>query len=347
MSGNYNDVVVTSRVRLARNAEGLPYPHKLNDDRALLLVRKVYEAVNKRRSDENADSGYDNEEYALYRMETLGDIDGEVLREKHLISSDLLDNKKYGAAIINDSETVSVMVGEEDHIRAQCILQGFNLPEAYRKINGVDDDISKAVKFAYDPKLGYLTSCPTNIGTGMRASAMMFLPGLSITHNLEQCVGAVARLNMTIRGVYGEGSETDGYLYQISNQKTLGVSEQDILSSVQASIGHIADTELKARDELYKAGETALKDRILRSFGILCHAYTLDSKEFMKLFAMVKLGAYYGLIKVSDSQKFEKLVTDAQPANILNLSGKKLGEKERDIFRAAYVAKTLKSICKR
>lgn len=346
MSGNYNDVVVTSRVRLARNADGLPYPHKLNDDRALLLVRKVYDAVNKRKSSDNGGE-YETDDYALYRMDALDAIDGEVLREKHLISNDLLENKKYGAAIINGSETVSVMVGEEDHIRAQCILQGFNLPEAYRKVNGVDDDISKAVKFAYDSKLGYLTSCPTNIGTGMRASAMMFLPGLGITRNLEQCVSAVARLNMTIRGVYGEGSEADGYLYQISNQKTLGVSEQDILAQVQASIGHIADAELRARDELYKAGENALKDRILRSYGVLCHAYMLDSKEFMKLFAMVKLGVYYGLIKVSDSQKLEKLFTDAQPANILNLSGKKLGEEERDVFRAAYVAKTLKSVCKR
>ncbi|MDE6398513.1 MAG: ATP--guanido phosphotransferase, partial [Clostridiales bacterium] len=263
-----------------------------------------------------------------------------------LISSDLLGNKKYGAAIISGDETVSIMVGEEDHIREQCILQGFALTEAYHKINAVDDEISRAVTFAYDPKLGYLTACPTNVGTGMRASAMMFLPGLSITRNLEQCVGAVARLNMTIRGVYGEGSEADGYLYQISNQKTLGVSEQEILSSVQASIAHIAEAELRARDELYKSGESVLKDRIMRAYGVLCHAYMLDSKEFMKLLAYVKLGIYYGLIKVSDAQRMEKLVTDGQPANIMNLSGKPLDGEERDVFRAAYVAKTLKSICK-
>ncbi len=349
MSGNYNDVVVTSRVRLARNVEGLPYPYKLNDDRALLLSRKVYEAVNKRAS--NADNGGDfgDSDYALYRMESINDNNsGEVLREKHLISADLLENEKFGSAIINGSETVSIMICEEDHIREQCILQGFSLPEAYKIVNGIDDDISKALKFAYDRKLGYLTSCPTNVGTGMRASAMMFLPGLSITRNLEQCVGAVARLNMTIRGVYGEGSEADGYLYQISNQKTLGISEQDILTSVQASIGHIAEAELKARDELLEADETVLRDRIMRSYGILCNAYTVDSKEFMKLFAMVKLGAYYGLLKISDSARFERLVTDAQPANILNLSGKKeMSGDERDIFRAAYVSKTLKSICKR
>ncbi|MCI8458412.1 MAG: protein arginine kinase [Clostridia bacterium] len=345
MTGNYNDVVVTSRVRLARNVAGLPYPYKLNDNRAIQLARKVYEAVNKPYAEgqENAEGN----DYAMYRMESISDNSGDVLREKHLVSADLLENKKYGAAIIGGDETVSIMVGEEDHIREQCILQGFKLTEAYHKINAIDDAISKSVQFAYDAKLGYLTSCPTNVGTGMRASAMMFLPGLSITRNLEQCVGAVARLHMTIRGVYGEGSEADGYLYQISNQKTLGVSEQEILSSVQSSIGHIADAELRARDELLKANGNALKDRILRAYGVLCHAYMLDSKEFMKLLALVKLGAYYGLIKVSDGARLEKLVTDGQPANIMNLSGKALSGEDRDVFRAGYVAKTLKSICKR
>lgn len=345
MDGNYNDVVVTSRVRLARNAAGLPYPHKLNDDRALLLAKKVYEAVGKRPKAMGEDIVADT--FDMYRVESIRDIDGGVLREKHLISSDLLENRKYGVAIINESETVSIMVGEEDHIREQCILQGFSLPEAYRIVNGIDDAISKAVPFAYDAKLGYLTSCPTNIGTGMRASAMMFLPGLGLTRNLEQCVGAVARLNMTIRGVYGEGSEADGFLYQISNQKTLGVSEQEILASVQSSIAHIADAELRARAQLYRVNGAALKDKILRSYGILCHAYMIDTKEFMQLLAMVKLGAYYGIIKVSDTQRLEKLVTDGQPANILSLSGKSMENEERDIFRAAYVGKALKSITKR
>lgn len=341
MEGNYNDVVVSSRVRLARNVAGLPYPYKLNDNRAVQIARKVYEALN------GASKGREGgENYALYRMESIDDISGDVLREKHLVSADLLDNKMFGAAVISDDETVSVMVCEEDHVRAQCILQGFDLPEAYRKINVVDDVISKALPYAYDAKLGYLTACPTNIGTGMRASAMMFLPGLSITDNLEQCVGAVARLNMTIRGVYGEGSNADGYLYQISNQKTLGVSEQEILSSVQSSIAHIAEAEMRAREQLLQADESVLKDRIMRAFGVLNYAYMLDSKEFMKLFALVKLGVYYGMIKVTDAARLEKLVTDAQPANIVNISGKPLQDGERDVFRAAYVGKVLKSICK-
>ncbi len=334
MSNNVNDVVISSRIRLARNVDGLPFPPKVNDERATLIARKVYEAVNSLGT------------FDLHRMKSIKEIDANVLREKHLISADLITDSPSGAVIINDTETISIMINEEDHVREQCILNGINLTEAYRIINEVDDAISKRLKFAFDARLGYLTSCPTNVGTGMRASAMMFLPGLSITRNLENCVNAVSRLNMTIRGEYGEGSGADGYIYQISNQKTLGVSEQEIISSVQASVSHIVEAELMARKQLQSYEETELKDKILRSLGILCHAYVIDTKEFMQLLAMVKLGIYYGYIKCSNPDRLEKLFTDGQPANILNLSGKNLNERERDVLRASYVSKTLKSIIK-
>ncbi|MDE7394601.1 MAG: ATP--guanido phosphotransferase, partial [Clostridiales bacterium] len=287
-----------------------------------------------------------NGAFNLYRMSNISEIDGNVLKEKHLISADLLESP-YGAAIIDDSETRSIMVNEEDHIRAQCILPGFRLLDAYDSVNQLDDVIAGEVTYAYDKKFGYLTACPTNVGTGMRASAMMFLPGLSLTHNLENCVRTVARFNMAIRGVYGEGSEAEGLLYQISNQKTLGVSEHDILSSVQASIGHIADAELHAREALLASGGSELRDKIQRAYGILCNAYKLNTQEFMSLLALVKLGVYYGILKVSDPLRLEKLVTEGQPANVLNLSGKELDAAGRDIFRALYVSKTLKNICKR
>lgn len=335
-----NDVVVTSRVRLARNLDKVPFPHKLGDERALTLAKKVYEAACRCPVDEEFDRSY-----SLYRMGSIAALDGEILKEKHLISADLLGNKKYGAAIINESETVSIMVGEEDHIREQCIMHGLSLIDAYKKLSRIDDELARDLDFAYDGKLGYLTCCPTNLGTGMRASAMMFLPGLSITENLEKCVNAAARLNMTVRGVYGEGSDADGYLYQISNQKTLGVSEAEIVSSVQSCIKYVAEAEFAARRELMKANRTLLTDKIMRAYGILTNAYTLDSKEFMELLAMLKLGVHYGIIEVSDRGRLEKLVTDGQPANILGLSGKDLDAEGRDLFRAAMVARTLKGIC--
>lgn len=335
-----NDVVVTSRVRLARNLDRVPFPHKLGDERALTLAKKVYEAVGRCPYEEEFDS-----RYSLYRMSSISHIDGEVLKEKHLISADLLKNKKYGAAIINDSETVSIMVGEEDHIREQCIMHGLSLVEAYKKLSRIDDELARDFDFAYDSRLGYLTCCPTNLGTGMRASAMMFLPGLSITENLEKCVNAAARLNMTVRGVYGEGSDADGYLYQISNQKTLGVSEAEIIASVQSCIRYVTEAEFAARRELMKANKTLLTDKIMRAYGILTNAYSLDSKEFMELLAMLKLGVHYGIIEVSDAGRLERLVTDGQPANVLGLSGKDLDGEGRDIFRAVLVSKTLKNIC--
>lgn len=338
---NDNDIVISSRVRLARNVEGLPFPIKLRDERSSLIAKKVY------------DSLYETGIFNLYRIASSKELDLNVLKEKHLISDDLL-RAKNGAAIINDSETVSIMINEEDHIREQCILRGFKLNEAYSEIDRVDDAIAAKVKLAYDSRLGYLTCCPTNVGTGMRASVMLFLPALTITDSLENCVGAVSRLNMTVRGVYGEGSKADGYIYQVSNQKTLGVSEKEIISSVESCIRHLVESERIARDRLYKSKPAQLKDQIYRAWGILTNCYSLTSSEFMSLMAYVKLGAYYDLIKLNDADRFEKLFTEAQPANIINISGKALdgdmsavSAANRDMIRAAYVGKTLKTVAKR
>ena len=335
MKKDINDIVISSRIRLARNIDGLPFPDKLSVDKAALIPRDVYAAL----------AGTDT--YTIYRMSEMGEIDGNVLKEKHLISEDLLRNADTGAAIINETETVSILVNEEDHIREQCILPGFSLKEAFETIDAADDAISKKVRFAYNDKLGYLTACPTNLGTGMRASAMMFLPGLSIYNSLQACINAISRLNMTIRGVYGEGSDSVGYIYQVSNQKTLGLSEREIIEAVEASVGHIVEAELKARDSLKNNGGDELKDKIMRAYGILTNAYKIDSKEFMQLIALVNLGVYYGYIKLSDRNQFIKLITNAQPANIASLSGKDLNGTERDVFRAKYTGKILTTITKK
>ena len=176
---------------------------------------------------------------------------------------------------------------------------------------------------------------------------MMFLPGLTITKSLDAVLGAVSRLNMTVRGVYGEGSDASGYIYQVSNQKTLGVTEGEIIDSVETSIKHIVDAELKSRDMLMKNNEAELKDEILRAYGLLTNAYKMSCREFMKLAALVKLGAYYGLLNISDRARLEKLVTDVQPANLIALCAKKLDADERDVYRAEYASKVLKSIVTR
>lgn len=323
--------VISTRIRLARNIVGQPFEQKIDKVKAADIINGVYSSIAK----------MDN--FSIHRMNQLSDIDAMTLIEKHLISTDLYRNKESGAAIINDAETVSVLVNEEDHIREQCILKGFNLEKAYKIVNEVDDNISKRYDFSFNHKLGYLTACPTNIGTGMRASAMMFLPGLSIYKSLEGVISAITRLNMTIRGVYGEGSDSSGYIFQVSNQRTLGVKEQEILDAVQMSIGHINDAELKARDLLKENKGSELKDKIYRAYGILTTAYKLDIAEFMQLISLIKLGNYYGYVSVLNDARLDKLIENSQQASILAMSGKELSMEESNVYRAHFVSKNLKT----
>ncbi|MCL2062191.1 MAG: ATP--guanido phosphotransferase [Firmicutes bacterium] len=332
MQKKEKEFIVSSRVRLARNAAGLPFPRLLKPEIAHGVTKDVYSALQKKGG------------FTLYNMARLSALDGQVMKEKHLISQDLLRNKQSGAVIINEAETISVMVNEEDHVRIQCILGGCNFWEAYKIANLIDDDIAKKLRYAYHPQLGYLTACPTNLGTGIRVSAMMFLPGLSINNSLEANMRAISRLNMDIRGVYGEGSESSGYLYQISNERTLGMSEREIINAVEMSIGHIEDAETEARKVLYSSGGALLKDKILRAWGVLTNAYRLESAEFMQLIALVKLGVYYGYIKIKNKERLEKIIVDVCPASLQTLCSQELAPQDRDIVRASYVAKTLKQL---
>ncbi len=320
-------IIISSRVRLARNIAGLPFPSKLDSERSLAITQKVYRALGKAR-----------EQYSIIRISDMSDLQGEALKEMHLISDDLLHGNKYAAAILNKSNDVCVMVNEEDHIREQCILPGRKLKDAYTKINEIDDIISSDNKFAFDPRLGYLTSCPTNVGTGMRASALMFLPGLSLTNSLERCMNAVSRFDLTVRGEYGEGTSSESCMYQISNQKSLGLSESDIISNVTAAVEQIEKNEIAARKALLSTNGTALRDNIMRAYGILSNAYALSGKEFMQRMALVKLGIYYGFLKCEDPAALEKLISTAKPANMMLKAGKTMDGEERDIYRADAVS---------
>ncbi|MCX4312294.1 MAG: protein arginine kinase [Clostridia bacterium] len=330
-----NDTVtISTRLRLARNVAGLPFPHKLAEQPARTIADNVEKALRH--------AG----KFKRYDMSDISRLDGTILQEKHLVSPDLVSECPFGSVLINSDESVSVMVNEEDHIREQVILPGLSLDKGYETVDRIDDVLSQSIDFAFDGRFGYLTSCATNLGTGMRASVMMFLPALTINNMIESCIGDVGRLNMTVRGVYGEGSKADGYLYQISNQHTLGVTESDIIDAVKVAIGHIAESEYRAR-EILKRDEPELKDRILRSWGIAANAYKLSTGEAMQLLAMVRLGGYYGYISISDYNEFQKLITGCQPANMQRLAGADADADSRDILRAKYVAATLNGLCKR
>ena len=326
--------LVSTRIRLARNIDGLPFPHKLGEAHARKIIDKVESAL------------APVDKFSRYDICGLTELDGNILREKHLISTDLLSDSPYGSVLISADETVSVMVNEEDHVREQVILGGLALDQAYDRINRIDDILAQNVKFAFSQRLGYLTACATNLGTGMRASVMMFLPALTIQHLIDSCINDVSRLNITVRGVYGEGSRAEGYLYQISNQHTLGVTESEILDYVKSAINHIVEAEMRAR-ELLKRDEPSLKDKIFRAWGIAENAYKLSTGEAMELLSMIRLGAHYGYIDISDADEYQKLVTNCQPANMQLLGGKNISVDDRDILRARYVAGQLHSIAKR
>ena len=324
-----NDMtMISTRIRLARNIDGLPFPHKLSEVHARKIIDKV----------ESALAPVDR--FTRYDIGGLSELEGNILREKHLISSDLLSESPYGSVLLSADETVSVMVNEEDHIREQVILSGLALDQAYDRINHIDDILEKNIKFAYSQRFGYLTACATNLGTGMRASVMMFLPALTMLNLVDSCINDVGRLNITVRGVYGEGSRVEGYMYQISNQHTLGLTEGEILDSVKSAINHIADAELSAREQL-RRDEASLKDKIFRAWGIAGNAYKLSSGEAVELLSLIRLGAYYEYTEIFDANAFQKLVTDCQPANMHFIVGKNISVDERDVLRARYISTQL------
>lgn len=333
MTNTTQDVVISTRVRLARNVSGYPFPLRLSSKKADEITSAVYRGV-------TAEGMYD-----IYKINDLTPASAEAMKESHLISKDLIGNAKMGSVALNPDRSVSIMIHEEDHVRAQCILPGFALSEAYARIDAVDDLISESVPYAYHDKLGYLTSCTTNLGTGMRASVMMFLPGLTITGRLTETINAVARLNMAIRGVYGEGSKADGYIYQISNQISLGYSEADILAAVQSAATHVVEAERVARAQLYEKRGAALKDEIMRSYGVALFAEMLTVDELFELTAMIKLGACYDFIKIQDIRALDTLLTDLQPANLTLKAREQFSDNnEKYAFRAKALRETLRRI---
>lgn len=329
-----DNTIVSTRIRLARNVDGLPFPHKLNETAARKIADGVERALTK------------VDRFTRFDMRETSRLDGTILQEKHLISPDLLTECPFGSVLIGADETVSIMVNEEDHIREQVILPGLSLEAAYKRIDMIDDVIAENLKFAFSPRYGYLTSCATNLGTGMRASVMMFLPALTIKGLIDACINDVGRLNMTVRGIYGEGSNAEGYLYQVSNQRTLGITESEILDSVGSAINHIVEAENRAR-QLLKRDESELKDKIFRAYGLATNAYKLSTAEAMQVLAMIRLGAYYGYIAVHDGEALTALTTKCLPANMQKLSGKNINIEERDILRARFLAANIKQLTQR
>ena len=323
--------IIMSRVRLARNLEG--YPFKVKDvPTAKEIIKKVNRAVVK------------CDTFNLFYTANLTATELEAMKERHLISQNLIDNRDCGAALINSDESISIMINEEDVIREQCFMRGLMLTEAYKRLQVIDDELSKNLDIAYDERYGYLTACPTNLGTGLRASVMMFLPALSTSGKISALIKETQKLGLTVRGLYGEGSDAEGYIYQISNEVTLGVSEQEIIKEVEQTVLEICQAERDATERLYVKNELATMDRARKSYGVLTNALMLGYGEFLTHISNVKLGAMLGLISISDLSAIDDLIIRVRPANVCEQYGKKLSALNRDLFRAEIVANKLSKI---
>ena len=323
--------IIKSRVRLARNLSD--YPFKVNDVKtAREIVKKVNRALVK------------CDTFNLYFTSNLTQLSLEAMKERHLISQNLIDNKECGAALINSDESISIMINEEDVIREQCFMRGLRLSESYERLDRLDDELCKYLNIAFDKKIGYLTACPTNVGTGLRASVMLFLPALTESGRIADLVEEVSRLGLTVRGVYGEGSNAEGAIYQVSNEVTLGVSEYDILKEVEDTVIEICKAERKECERIFVKKELKTMDRAKKSFGVLTNAVMLSYSEFLSHVANVKLGAMLGMISINDTTAIDDLIISVRPANLCEQYGKKLSAIDRDLFRAELVCNKLLKI---
>lgn len=328
MINNIESTVVSTRVRLARNLADYPFPNRLQSEaQAKEIVRAVQGAASRLRS------------FNLYYMNDISEEVAQAICDDHLISADLVASS-YGAALIDEEEAeephgkFSIMINEEDHLREQYILRGLNLPLAYTKISAIDDELSKSLPFAFDEELGYLTACPTNLGTGLRASVMLFLPGLTRMNKMDRLIREISRLGHTVRGVYGEGSAAEGCMYQVSNEVTLGVSEEYILSEVQRAALEIVNLESQARKAL-RAGDTVgLKDECCRAVGILANCERISYAEFLQLASDVKLGAALGFLDISEFTWLDDFIASMRPANLNLYTDIELTPAQRDVYRA-------------
>lgn len=324
--GDHNDIVISTRIRIARNLAAYPFPVRLDNKSKIEVNEKIRDALD----------GKENLTYTELKTLTRSQIVS--LAERHLISPEFASNSDARALLMSDNEDISIMLCEEDHIRIQVMKSGLALKEAYELADKIDTEINQSLKYAFDEKLGYLTQCPTNLGTGMRASVMLHLPALTAKGQIGSLASTVSKLGLTIRGAYGEGMSAMGDLYQLSNQVSLGISEKSAIDNLKTITLQLAAQERAAREEASKSIET--EDAVFRAYGILKSARILSTKEFMSLISKVRLGAVLGLIK-TDLKTINELMVSMQPATINAFVGKTLSLEERDVERAKIVRERL------
>ena len=319
-------IVLMTRIRLARNLAGQPFPGWAKPAQRAQIsetCRAAVAAVAPLKRSLNV------------AVEDLNDLEKQILVERHLISRELSGAKPGSGVIISKDQSVSVMINEEDHLRIQVLRSGFQLKKTWSVINDLDSALESSLDFAFSPTLGYLTACPTNLGTGMRASAMMHLPALVISNQMEKVVRAVNQLGMVVRGLFGEGSDANGSIFQISNQTTLGEAEEEILKRLTSVLQSIIEHELNAREKLLEADAGKLFDKIGRAFGILQNSHLLNSGEAMNLLSLIRLGIDLGVFADANRSMIDRLFIEAQPGHLQRAQKGEFEPGQRDLLRAA------------
>ncbi|HXI21676.1 MAG TPA: protein arginine kinase [Gemmatimonadales bacterium] len=331
-SGPRSDLVLSTRIRLARNLATRPFTIRASQtDREAVLgdvLAAARETVSLRKA-------------IAFRLEQLDRTDRQLLHERHLVSKELAglegDAGVRGGAALLIQDRVGVMLNEEDHLRLQGLRSGFDLEAAYQDVDRLDTELGQRLPFAFHAEFGYLTSCPTNVGTGLRASVLIHLPGLVLTKEISKVLQGLAQVGLTFRGLYGEGSEVVGNFFQLSNQTTLGKSERELLDHLGKMVRQVVEYEEQARQVLLRDVPTIIEDKVWRAYGLLRHARTLSFEETMNLLSGVRLGVGLGLIERVGLYALNKLLVHTQPAHLAVLEGVRPDDSDLNVRRARYV----------
>ncbi len=330
-----SDIVISSRVRLARNIQGMVFPQRMNEDQGLQVMDQLFKVR------DNAGDGLLRDMQSVV-FSDVSALDRQILMEKHMMSPEhAARDGSYFALMISEDGSLANMINEEDHLRIQCLLPGMQVSKAYRLAEQVDDEFEKEINYAFDERIGYLTSCPTNVGTGLRVSVMLHLPALQMTGQGTHIYQNISQLGIAVRGMYGEGSQASGNLFQLSNQVTLGQSEEEICHYLQTIAGQVVSQERAMRENVARQMPYHLADRVGRAYGILAHARVISSNEALGLLSDLRLGVDMGVLTGVERSTLNELTVAIRPAHLQKRFLKEMDALERDVKRADVVRNLL------
>lgn len=333
--GPHAEIVLSTRIRLARNLRDVPFTHRARDEQ----LQGVLASVTTVAGSSSAFQGG-----LLLRMNELSPLERQVLVERHLVSHELGDGARPRGILIGPDERLSLMINEEDHLRLQSLSPGFQLAECWGLADAADDELSQSLEFAFSEEMGYLTSCPTNAGTGLRASVLIHLPALVLLEEIQKVLKSVMQVGLNVRGLYGEHSEVMGNLFQISNQTTLGRSERDSIESLERVTRQIIETEERARERMLRDARVQIEDKVWRAYGTLRYCRSIHSREVINLCSAVRLGVALGLPGLCPLHVLNELLVLTQPAHLQRLHGDELSTAERNVYRAQLVRERLAAV---